>query len=356
MYFILLLSFILNCDGCSDFQFITSDSSVICGRSMDFIIPMKSSIVVFNREEVRASTSPDGGTGLVWISKYGFIGINAFHINNVDEGMNEKGLSCSILVLNETKYPANINGSNNISLAIMDICIWILGNFVTVNDVYLGIKTVRIWGNVLPIINVVLGLHIAIHDSQGNNGVIEFIDGNVMFYDNQLGVLTNDPSFPYHLYHLGLYNKLSPYTPSDSVVNGYKIISAGGGMEGIPGSWSSIDRFIRISTILRYQIGQKTALNGVLSATYILNSVYIPLGVSAGLYNGYNLYITTRWTSIKDLTNRIFYFRNNDGTLRAIYFDNINFTKNTKHKSLPINPIPVFMLNVTNELFLTLVN
>lgn len=340
MWLILILA--SYCFACSDFQLRCQDGSIICGRAMDFIMPMKSQILVFNRGMNMSSKAPDGSTGLQWISKYGFVGINAYGIDLVDEGLNQVGLSCGILVLDGSEYPPIVEGQDNISIAIMDVCTWILGMFSNKDDVIEGIMSVRIWGNVMPPpIKIVMGLHIAIHDALGNNLVIEFLDGDIQYDSNPLGVLTNEPPLFYHLQNLGLYTGLSPYNPPNEIINGYKVQSSGSGMKGIPGSWSPIDRFVRIATMVRYLNNLKTAMDGVLAATHILNSVYVPSGIAIASFKGYHLVDTTRWATMKDLTNLIFYYRISDGAIRSINLKNIDF--NGVHKSYPVQQPPVII-------------
>ena len=69
--------------GCSDFQFKTTDETVICARNMDFPIEMESVIQFYNREEKFSGGAPDRSLGLQWTSKLGFIGVNAFGMKNV---------------------------------------------------------------------------------------------------------------------------------------------------------------------------------------------------------------------------------------------------------------------------------
>jgi choloylglycine hydrolase len=157
LFIIWLITFyISSCLGCSDFQLKSQDGTIICGRAMDFIMDMDSKIMAFNRGDNRSSIAPNGMRGLTWISKYGLIGVNAFGYDGIDEGMNEKGLTCGVLVLDSTKYPHIRKQEYNISLMIMDVCTWILGSFSTVNEVTKYIGSVRIWGNVMPKLNVVL--------------------------------------------------------------------------------------------------------------------------------------------------------------------------------------------------------
>lgn len=340
---IILNLLILGITACSDFQLKTKDNAIICGRSMNFAIPMDSKVMVFNREINLISIGPYGYIGLKWTSKYGVVGINAFGIQSVDEGINEEGLSCGLLILDGTKYPHVSPDKHNISIAITDACIWILSSFSSVQEVKDEINTVIIWGNMIPELNEVLGLHIAIHDSLGQNLVIEFIDGATTLYDNPLGVLTNEPQLPYQLQNLVSYNKLSPKNPPNTIINGYKIRGLkGSGMQGIPGSWSSIDRFIRISIMIRYLTQLKTAIDGVLTATYILDSVHTPKDISSNVY--------TQWETMKDLTNKIFYYRNRDGAIRAIYLNKVNFNPDARHTPFNVQQSNPLIIDETPRL------
>ncbi len=89
MFAFLLIAVVL---GCSDFQLRTNDGSLIYGRTMDFPINLQSQLMVFNRGYEHCSTDPNGNPSTCWIGDFGFVGINAFNIPLVTEGMNEKGL------------------------------------------------------------------------------------------------------------------------------------------------------------------------------------------------------------------------------------------------------------------------
>ena len=343
---IILTIFLAITFACSDFQLKSNDGSVVCGRGMDFSIPLDSQIIVFNRETFFNSTAPDGSQGFKWKSKYGFIGINAFGAMWVDEGMNEHGLTCGYLELDETRYPSVNKSDYNRSMAVTDLCMWLLGNFKTTDEVVSDYYNIKVWGNKIPVLNIEMGLHIPIHDANGHNLVIEFLDGEVALYENILGILTNDPSLFYQWNNLGRYNSLTP-NETDVIINGDIIRPNGDGLQGLPGSFSSADRFVRIATLIRYLEGLNTASDAVIVAANILNSVNIIKGISRDVDKGKTTFETTHWTTIKDLTNKIFYYRNGDGVLRAIYLNKINFNPSIDHSSLVIKDSKPFVLDMT---------
>ena len=280
LIFLILITFITTIAGCSDFQLKTKKGSILCGRNMDFIIPMKSQIMVFNRGTNMSSLAPDGSPGLQWNTKYGFVGVNAFHIDLIDEGMNEKGLTCGFLTQNGAAYPAVNPDRKNMSVAIMDLCMWVLGNFKTADEVIDNIVFLEIWGNKLPVLNVIMGLHVPIHDAYGKNIVIEFMHNKMQIYDSKLGILTNEPPLPVQINNLAQYMYLSPNITSHTTINGETINNApNSGLHALPGGWSPMDRFVRMATLVRFVSAKLDIDNELLIATHILNSVYVISGM-----------------------------------------------------------------------------
>lgn len=352
MFLALLWLWTIEVTGCSDFQIKSTDNSLIYARAMDFIMPLESQIEIFNKDHDECSSSPNGDVGICWTSKYGFVGINAFDVPLVTEGMNHKGLTCGYLVMNNTTYPTINPNDYNKSLSVTDFCMWALGLYSNVNDIKLMLDNglVRVWGNKVPVLNIIMKLHIALHDASGNNLVIEFIDGATILYDNKLGILTNEPPLQFHLTNLGLYNRLNPVTSEGAIINGEIIPTiAGSGLDSIPGGWSPISRFVRIAVLLRYIRGIQTAQDAITAASWILNSVYVPNGIEIGVFNNHKVIASTKWGTIKDVTNMKFYFRGDDGVLRSLNLNKIDFSNNTKHKRYIVRQ-PPFSIDVTSSL------
>ncbi len=309
--------------GCGDFQLITKDKSIICGRSMEFPISMSSQVTIYPKGEDYVSTAPNGKKGLAWTSIYGFTGISGLHLKGIVEGMNEK-ISFGVLTLLCSEYQSVSVEQEEIALSLMDVGAWILGSFATVAEVKEAIKNVRIWGGHEKVLGTIPGLHIVLHDSLGNNGVIEFIGGEVFFYDNPNGVTTNDPPLPLQLKNLEKYKNLTPFSSDQDL---------GSGMKDIPGSGSSKSRFVRISKDVEYGLKAETALDGIIEAEHILNSVDILKGMMAFKTDNEICYESTLWCTIKDLTNKIFIWRSyNDSTFRKIDLKRTDFNKKSYEK------------------------
>jgi penicillin V acylase-like amidase (Ntn superfamily) len=75
---------------CSRVTYLGPDSTVITGRSMDWMVPLHSNIWVFPKGLKR--NGADGESSLIWTSKYGSV-ITAAYDAATTDGMNEKGPS-----------------------------------------------------------------------------------------------------------------------------------------------------------------------------------------------------------------------------------------------------------------------
>lgn len=327
---------------CGDFMVSAEDGSKFCGRSMEFLSRQYGRIVTFNRDEPFESIAPDNTKGLTWRSNHGFTGITAFNDGPV-EGLNEAGLSFGVLTLEETEYQTVGEDQKDRALALLDVGKWILGSFATVAEVKEALPKVLIWGQVVEALNKVPGLHIALHDAQGNNGVIELIGGKVNFYENPKGVLTNDPELPWQLKNLEQYEELIP----DITSKDPKEVSRG--MLGLPGDWSPISRFVRI-WMMTNTVKPKDGQEAFSACTHILNATDIPSGVVVAEVANEILAATTLWATIKDLKNRVFYYRpHGDTTFRAIYLKKVPLIAGTNHPSIPVHADKPTIIDVTGE-------
>ena len=163
---------------CTEFQVKAKDDSVIIGRSMEFAIDLKSEVVVFPRGLSYTSENEKGIKGISWTSKYGFLAVDAFGEQEaIMDGMNEAGLSIGFLWFPGSQYQEAEPGK---FIAVSDMAKWVLGNFATVDEVRQAVKKVKVISVYIEELNQAPGLHCAVHDAQGNNIVIEFIDGEMI--------------------------------------------------------------------------------------------------------------------------------------------------------------------------------
>jgi choloylglycine hydrolase len=173
------------------------------------------------------------------------------------------------------------------------------------------------------------GVHLIMTDSGGASVVLEYIGGQLNVHPNPLGVITNSPSFDWHMTNLSNYVNMTVSNVPRLEVGGQEIkgFGQGSGMLGIPGDFTPPSRFVRAVAFSKSALPVDTAREGVLQAFHILNQFDIPKGAARGLEHGKEVADFTLWTSAADLKNLRYYFRTYDNSrirmvdLKVLDFD-----------------------------------
>lgn len=329
---------LLFCDkafACSDFQVKAKDGSIVASRSMEFPIDLKSKIWAMPRSAN---------------NKYGYLGLDSVgKADLITDGMNEKGLSAGALVYGAAQYQTPVQGK--ISVPITHICSYILGNFDSVEDVKKGLNQIRVVSESVKELGGVTGFHIAIHDAKGRSMVVEFINGETKTYDNPLGVTTNAPEFPWQITNLANYINLDPHDKKEITINGVKVrpTGVGSGLLGLPGDWTPPSRFVKLAWMVSSALPAKNASGAVTLAEHILNAVDIPIGA---IKEAHNLYGYAQWALIKDLTNKVMYYRTYENqTLKVVDIKKLNLSMGAKPKKISVSDGTTKAIDVTGSLF-----
>lgn len=185
-------------------------------------------------------------------------------------------------------------------------------------------------------------VHWRFADRSGRQVVLEFIGGKPVFYENELGVLTNSPGFDWQLTNLNNYVNLYAGSAPDHDMGGIGLAAfgAGSGMLGIPGDVTPPSRFVRAAFYQTTAPQQAEAEATVLQSFQILNNFDIPVGVefAAGKVPA-DIPSATQWTSATDITNRRIYYRTmHDSTIRCFDLQSIDFAK-VKYRALPLDEV-----------------
>jgi len=114
----------------------------------------------------------------------------------------------------------------------------------------------------------ITSLHWHIADKNGSITVEQTTDG-LKIYDNPADILTNNPTFPFHIENIKQYQKLTSAFPNTESMP----FGLGFGAIGLPGDFSPASRFIRADFLLR-----ETNRHDVTQLFHILKSVSIPKG------------------------------------------------------------------------------
>ena len=122
-------------------------------------------------------------------------------------------------------------------------------------------------------------LHWHIADSTGSLVVEPQPDG-LHIYDDPVGVMTNNPRFPFHLLNLNNYQGLSAKPPENRFCQGLelRILGQGMGAMGLPGDISPTSRFVR-AAFLRNNCYFKDDEDAQITQFFrVLNGVYVVRG------------------------------------------------------------------------------
>ena len=346
---------------CTDFRIKAADGTVIIGRTMDFEVPVLSFVRVFPRCERWSSDAPRMSKGISWTSRYGYVAIDMGgrlvdpldRGENLADGLNEKGLSFGWLSLPDfTAYQDRAAEAEPAkAIAHLDLCAWALGNFATVDEVKTAFAGVHVWGKPIGPVNLIMPLHASVHDASGRSIVLEFTREGPKVHENLPGVLTNAPTFDWHLVNVRNFVNLKAMSAGPIRVDASVLspIGSGSGLLGIPGDWTPPSRFVRTAAMGHLAMEPKDAEGGVILAEQLLGSVTIPRGLELVQGQGPVRPNFTRWSVIKDLRNRVLYFRGYDShAFRAIRLPKLNLQPDGKRLSLPM-PTGGGIIDVTGD-------
>lgn len=211
-----------------------------------------------------------------------------------------------------------------------------LTQFATVEEVREGLEKVR----VVPVPEQVLGgipapIHLMVVDQTGKAIVIEFLNGELNLFDNPLSVLTNSPSFDWHMTNLRNYINLSAVSiPTKKIEDlNFAPIGGGSGFLGIPSDFTPPSRFVRAVAYTQTARKTKDGQETVYEVFRILDNFNVPLGSAEGTDAQPELLkemrSSTIWTSAADTKNLVYYYHTqHNRRVRMVDLKKIDFSPN----------------------------
>jgi choloylglycine hydrolase len=316
------LSFAPVAQACTGIRLIAKDGGVIAARSLEFGFDLHSDVMVVPAGTTLTSTLPDGGKGISYKTQYGFLGANAEGMTAIVDGINEAGLYVGLFYF--PGYASYSDATKDNAARAMpphEYANWLLGNFATVEEVKANFDKVVLVPVVVEAIEEVAPVHFVVHDRAGKSVVIEPLNKSLKIYDNPLGVVTNSPTFDWHMTNLRNYVNLTATNVPPIDLGGVKLaqFGQGSGLRGLPGDFTPPSRFVRAVAFSQSAIRSNTAAQAVLQAFHILNNFDIPYGAVREVDNGQMHAEATTWTSASDLKNLRWYFRTyDDQSIRSV--------------------------------------
>lgn len=227
------------------------------------------------------------------------------------DGVNEKGLCIAGLNFPvSTRYFSPAPGWDNI--APYELIPWILGRCADVAQARELLGRIRLtdvsFRKDLPL----TPLHWLIADAEGCIAVEGMEDG-LRVYENPVGVLTNEPSFPVQMFYLSNYMGVSHLPPENCICPDAELLvySRGMGGMGLPGDWSSQSRFVRAAFTRSYTLQGKSERESVAQFFHILSTVEQPEGC-VELEDG--RHVKSVYTSCCNARKGIYYYKTYEGS------------------------------------------
>ena len=281
-------------------------SNKVVARTVDLFVSDMPMLITYPR-----GTQHNGEAGensLSWKSKYGNLVVTAFHTHTASDGINEKGLAAHLLYLSGTEYPTIDKTKSQISNGMW--AQYVLDNYATVDEALKGIKDLQIVAT--NINNKTWPLHLTLEDRSGDSAIIEFIHGKIKIYHgSQYQIMTNEPAYNIQLSNLKRYQGF-------------------GGKLPLPGDPDPLSRFVRVAAYLKTLPNANNELDAIANVLSVIRTAMTPFGAVDTSGNKTEDAWATRWVSVTDVTNNIYYF-NSTSAPNIIWIDlnKINFKEGT---------------------------
>ena len=340
-----ILPFLTTANACTGITLKAKDGAVVYGRTLEWgTFDMRSQIRVIPRGHRFVGTTPKGENGIAWIGRYGIVGVDLLENPYFADAMNEKGLVVGVFYhpgfAVYVEYDPAMAGR---SMAPTDVAQYILSNFATIAEVRQGLGKVTVVNTVEPALGFPAPVHLLVSEPTGKQVVIEFLNGTVRFNEAPLGVLTNAPTYDWHMVNLRNYLNLSAVAlPSKSIDKlDFSPLGGGSGMIGLPGDYTPPSRFVRAVAFSQTARPTDDGPETIYEIFRILDNFNVPLGAAESSGQAEDLAgmrSATLWTIAHDLKNKVFYYHTQHNRLvRKVDVGSLDFGSIKEMQTFPLD-------------------
>lgn len=330
---------------CTGVRLLAADGSTVYGRSMEWgTFDLNSRVAIIPRGYSFTGLTPDGHNGKKWKAMYGVVGLDMLEKDLLADGMNEKGLTVGLFYhpgfASYMEYDKE-QASNTITA--VDIVSYILTQFATIDEVKSGMESVKVVSVVEEALGIPVQGHWMVTEPSGKSIVIEYLDNELRIFDNPLGVITNSPSYDWHMTNIRNYLNLSAVAlPAKKLEElDFAPLGGGSGMIGLPGDYTPPSRFVRAVAWSQVARPLDNSKEAVYELFRILDNFNVPLGAAEGSdsaeANLKGMRSSTIWTTGWDMSKKVLYFHTqHNRRVRKVELDKIDFSK-TKIIHVPLD-------------------
>ena len=355
---------------CTSLLYTDANGAHYAGRTMELPMELPYQATYFPKGASFGSKADHHHT-LSFAAKFGFMSLTVPDPISKDlkvvEGLNDQGLSFSVLAFASTQGPKDMVDTTTAALAAIDLGAWALSQFANVAQVKAALAKQEVLVTaLLPLGEFKTPFHYTLHDATGASLVIEFANGKQTVIDNPLGVMTNGPEFAWHMTNLNNYTFLNNKDQSKLELNGVSFQQPDSGIAtvALPSSNTSVGRFVRAVYYSQFAEQARNTDQAIATLAHVMNNFDRPRGITmderfegelaniaAPGVEGHPTYTSeyTSWTALSDLSQLTFKVRSYDN-LNYINFDLKALAKETSQKTILLSKIAADMTAGTQAL------
>ncbi|MCI8484407.1 MAG: choloylglycine hydrolase family protein [Lachnospiraceae bacterium] len=241
------------------------------------------------------------------------------------EAVNEKGLCMAGLNFPDNAYYPPEEKEDCSNIAPFELIYWILGQCDSVVQARELLSTAHLIG--IPFSDEVplspLHWHIADRES---SIVLETTKEGMGIFDDPMGVLTNNPSFPFQMTNSCQYLNLTAGPPQNCFTSNVNLrpFGLGLGSFGLPGDYSPSSRFVKASYLTLNSVCEKDEISSVTQFFHLLDAVSMVRGSVITESDAYEL---TIYSCCINADKGIYYYKtysNNQLTAIHMHHENLN--------------------------------
>lgn len=346
-------------NACTAVNVVAKDGSVVAGRTMEWAFDMKWELVANPKGITIPMTAPASmklpATNLS--SKYAFAAIAPGVLQGSPaylEGQNELGLAISGNFLPGFTEYQTVTPQDKKYVSVINFGGFILGMFGSVKEARAEIPKYKVWYDASEVKGIPTPpwIHYVLTDRSGDSIVVEFVKGQMMIHDNVAGVLTNAPTYDWHINNVRNYLSLTSTATPSVTMNGTNVteLGQGGGIVGLPADYTPPSRFVRQAYLKQFAYKANNSVDALQLAGHLLNNVDIPVGVARSTDGKQVFSDYTQWINLKDLKNNRMKITNYANRTNFIEIDLNQVFKSGKAKTWQIDKLPYPQNDLTAEL------
>lgn len=344
---------------CTAVNITAKDGSVVAGRTMEWAFDMKWQLTVNPKGTAITFTAPSAMKlpASSVPSKYAFAGISPAILPGPPaylEGQNEAGLAISGNFLPGFTEYQTVSPQDKNYVSILNLGGFMLGMFGTVKELRNEIPKYKVWFDPSEVKGLPTPpwLHFVLTDRSGESIVIEFVKGQMVIHNNLAGVLTNAPTYDWHLNNVRNYISLTTTAVSSVTVGKVNVteLGQGGGLIGLPADYTPPSRFVRATYLRHFAYQPANSVDAISLTSHILDNVDIPMGVARSTDGKQVVSDYTQWINLKDLKNNKMKIANYASRTNFIEIDLNQMFKSGKTKSWLVDKLPYPQNDLTAEL------